>query len=102
MSFVAYTPTSYAFSLYLTILFFLAVLGFLVGILLAEAVEARVMLVGSVVYWVVALFIWPYAGSFIWPYVGLPSENLSLLNILVLFVDVTYVARYMKIRRTRS
>lgn len=92
MSFVAYTPGSYVFGLIVSILFFLAVFGLLVGYFLAEVVEGRVMLVGSLVYWVVALFIGPYV----------PSEMawwLPWSMILVLFADVAYMARYSVKRR---
>jgi hypothetical protein len=106
MSVVAYTPAGYVFGLFLMIVFFLAVVGVSVGSFLAEFVKAKVMLVGSVVYWVVAL---PNGLYMIFFYVYQPglfqsvSTGLFLSMPAVLCADITYMIKYLvKKRRSQS
>ena len=106
MSFVAYTPTSYVFGFVLMIVFFLCVVGFLVGTFLGDVVKAKVVLAGSVVYWVVALpnllyllFFYQYQPGFFQSV----STGLFWSMFLVVGADVAYVIKYfVKKRRTRS
>jgi hypothetical protein len=104
MSFVAYTPTSYVLGVVLTIVFFLAVAGYLVGSFLADLVKAKVMLVGSVVYWWAALLNLVYVFVF-YSYQpgGFQSVSVGLLFLMPLVgcADITYVIKYF-VRRRRS
>ena len=105
MSFVAYTPGSYVLGMILTIVFFLCVAGYLVGSFLADVIKARVMYVGSVVFWVAALLIWLYAYAFYYQqrFYGSVIMGLFWLTPAVLCADVTYVIKYfVKKRRTQS
>lgn len=89
MSFVDLTPGSSAIGILLMFGVFIAVLGIIVGTALAEVVKARVMLLGSLVYWMVTLLISPF--------VGLSSLGFWWAGsmILVLFADVTYMVKYL-------
>ncbi len=106
MSFVAYTPSSSAFGIFLMLFFFWAIVGFIAGSFLAEFVKARVMLVVSAVYWVVAL---PNGLNMILFYHYQPgllqsvSTGLSFSMPAVLCADIAYAIKYFaRKRRTQS
>lgn len=110
MSFVASVPSGLVVGVFWAFVLSLAGFGFVVGSLLARMVRARVVLVGSVIYWAAALLNWWYVYFFYYHQQGLyqiegfsvTSVGFLLSMILVLCADITYVAWYLvKRRRTQ-
>ena len=66
-----YVPSSYVAGVLLVYVFLLVGFGYLVGSFLAKKVRAKLMMVGSVVYWVVALINWLYLYLFYYYHLGL-------------------------------
>jgi len=104
---VGYTPSGYAFGLALALVVWSVGFGYVVGSFLAKMVRAKFMMVGSVVYWMVALVNWLYSYFFSYYRLGLYqfgvfsalSVALSWSMILALSADVTYMVKYLVKRR---
>ena len=104
---VGYVPSGYVAGVLLVYVFLLVGFGYLVGSFLARKIRARLMMVGSLVYWVVALINWLYLYLFYYYHLGLYQFGVfSTLSgaffwsmIPVLSIDITYMVEYLVKRR---
>lgn len=100
-------PPGYIFGLLVSFVLFWVGFGYLVGSFLVKIVRARVMLVGSVVYWALALVNWLYLYLYFYYHLGLYqirvfsalSEGFFWSMGPAVFTDVTYMVKYLLKRR---
>jgi hypothetical protein len=102
-----YVPSEYVAGIFLVYVFLLVGFGYLLGSFLAKTVRAKLMMAGSLVYWMVALANWLYLYFFSYYRLGLYQFGVfSLLSgaffysmIPVLSIDLTYMVKYLVKRR---
>lgn len=105
---VQITPASYSLAIFGVLIFSLAFFGFLMGSFLARKARGKYMAIGSAIYWTVYFinlylinrYYYHRESLYQVPAIYALSGLLMFSGLLVLSLDITYIATYI-VRRQR-
>jgi len=89
---IAYTPSSYALSIFFGIVSFLAFIGAIIGYVLSKLVRGKYMAIGSAVYWTISLINLYFTTFYIHDYIARTVNAIIFFSMfLVPFLNIAYI-----------